>query len=182
MGAQLQNADNLAVDADGTLYVMEDFAARDIWAAKDTDGNGQAEVIGRWASLSTLEAEPSGPYFNPAIPGEAFVNIQHPRSDQDATVRLRNLSVNDPLVGDSNHDGVFTTEDLVLVFAAGKYATGQSASFEDGDWNGDQLFDERDIVDAFVSGNFRSAAAAPVNNVEAASDLVFEDDDRLPNI
>lgn len=48
--------------------------------------------------------------------------------------------------GDSNHDGVFDSSDIVLAFTAGKYETGQSATFEEGDWDGDGRFTSADIV------------------------------------
>lgn len=58
-------------------------------------------------------------------------------------------------IGDSNVDGYFDEADLTHVMQAGKYETGQSASFQDGDWNGDGVFDTRDFVDALRSGTYR---------------------------
>ncbi len=68
--------------------------------------------------------------------------------------------------GDSTLDGVFTTDDLVSVFAAGEYedtVVGNSV-WETGDWSGDMEFDTSDMVLAFQKGGYelgpRSAVSA----------------------
>lgn len=60
------------------------------------------------------------------------------------------------VVGDSNHDGIFSSSDLVAVFSAGEYEDGvdNNSSFEEGDWNGDGDFDTADLVFAFQAGNY----------------------------
>ncbi len=66
-------------------------------------------------------------------------------------------SASEPNVpGDSNHDGIFNSTDLVLTFQTGKYEDGISdnASFEEGDWNGDGDFDSGDLVYVFTFGAF----------------------------
>ena len=45
-----------------------------------------AERIGRWASLSTSGAEPTGIYFDKFNPNRAFLNVQHATSDVDRTI------------------------------------------------------------------------------------------------
>jgi hypothetical protein len=62
--------------------------------------------------------------------------------------------------GDSNHDGLFNSGDLVTVFQAGEYEDpiSDNSTFEEGDWNGDGDFDSRDIVFAFQSGGYVFAA------------------------
>jgi uncharacterized protein len=47
-----------------------------------------AESIGRWASLSTLGAEPTGLYFDPFQPNIAYINAQHTASDVDRTIEI----------------------------------------------------------------------------------------------
>jgi hypothetical protein len=64
-----------------------------------------------------------------------------------------------PIAGDANRDGLFDSSDLVLVFQAGKYETGESAIWEEGDWNGDLVFDSGDLVVAFQSGRYEQPAA-----------------------
>ena len=171
VGSEFENPDNLAIDADGNIYVVEDNSAGDIWRTLDQDGNGQAEVIGRWASVSTLGAEPTGLYFNPVVVGEAFVNIQHPSSGQDATLRLRSGGT----TGDANGDGIFDSADLVQILQRGKYLTGEPATFADGDWNGDGIFDQSDLVLALQEGNYKSGNAVAV-------DLAIADDDDFGNV
>ncbi len=50
--------------------------------------------------------------------------------------------------GDANGDGRFDQQDRVQIVVAGKYLTGQPASWADGDFNGDGVFDQRDLVAA----------------------------------
>ncbi len=67
--------------------------------------------------------------------------------------------------GDSDFNGEFNSSDLVQIFAAGKYETGQAADWGQGDWNGDMEFDSSDLVTAFAAGGYengpRQAAAVP---------------------
>ena len=57
-------------------------------------------------------------------------------------------------IGDSNLDNEFNSGDLVAVFAAGRYETGEMANWEQGDWNGDMLFNSTDLVAAFSDGGY----------------------------
>ena len=59
-------------------------------------------------------------------------------------------------MGDANHDGIFDSSDLVQIMSAGKYETGELASWEEGDWNGDLDFDTTDLVVAFQGGGFEA--------------------------
>jgi secreted PhoX family phosphatase len=90
VGSPFNSPDNLAIDADGNIYIVEDqgAGAADIWFLLDADRDGVAEGIGRWASMSTLGAEPTGLYFDPFNPNRAFVNVQHANSDTDRTIEI----------------------------------------------------------------------------------------------
>lgn len=90
VGATWSNPDNLAIDADGNIYVIEDQdgGKADIWFAKDADGDGVADAVGKWASLSTVGAEPTGLYFDTVNPNVAYVNVQHPSSGVDRLVQI----------------------------------------------------------------------------------------------
>lgn len=90
VGGVLNNPDNLAIDADGNIYIVEDQpgGSADIWLAIDADRDGVAEALGRWASMSTVGAEPTGLYFSPFDPNVAYVNVQHANSDVDRTIQI----------------------------------------------------------------------------------------------
>lgn len=90
VGDQFSSPDNLAIDADGNIYIVEDQAGgkQDSWFAKDEDNDGIAEAIGKWASLTTTGAEGTGLYFDPFRPNTAYINVQHPSSGVDRTFML----------------------------------------------------------------------------------------------
>lgn len=89
-GTAFRSPDNLAIDADGNIYIVEDQPGgiEDTWFAVDENDDGVAESIGKWASLSTLGAEATGLYFDPFNPHLAYINVQHPASGVDRTVML----------------------------------------------------------------------------------------------
>ena len=90
VGSALTNPDNLAIDASGNLYIVEDQPGgqADIWFANDANRDGVAESVSRWATLSTVGAEPSGLYFDVTNPNIAFVNVQHPGSGVDRLIQI----------------------------------------------------------------------------------------------
>jgi secreted PhoX family phosphatase len=90
VGRSFSNPDNLAIDADGNLYIVEDQPGgiEDIWFARDENHDGVAEAIGKWASLSTVGAESSGLYFDKFKPAVAYINVQHPDSKVDRTIMI----------------------------------------------------------------------------------------------
>jgi len=68
--------------------------------------------------------------------------------------------------GDADMDYLFNQEDLIMVLSAGKYLTGQPATWGEGDWNGapggeagspppgDGRFDQLDLIAALTAGNY----------------------------
>ncbi len=88
VGNQLTSPDNLAIDAEGNIYVVEDQdgGRQDTWFAQDKNNDGVAESIGKWASLTTVGAEGTGLYFDPFNPNIAYMNVQHPDSGVDRTM------------------------------------------------------------------------------------------------
>lgn len=90
VGSVFNNADNLAIDDEGNLYVIEDDGAgrANIWMAKDADNDGVAESVATWATLLVNGAEPTGLYFDKFNPNVAYVNVQHPGSGNDMLVQI----------------------------------------------------------------------------------------------
>ena len=78
------------------------------------------------------------------------------------------------LLGDANGDGRFDQEDLILVHAAGKYDTGQPATFEEGDWNGDGVFDSGDMLVAFMPGTYELAEITSPQGTDDTYDVAEE--------
>lgn len=81
----LTNPDNLAMDSLGNIYVIEDnpnssSVGGDIWMARDVDNNGVAESLDHFLSLRVNGSEATGMIFNPAVPTEFHVCVQHPSS------------------------------------------------------------------------------------------------------
>jgi hypothetical protein len=78
------------------------------------------------------------------------------------------------LPGDADQDADFDQLDLVQVQVAGKYLTGQAATWGEGDWNGapggskgnpppgNGRFDQWDIIAALASNRYRTGAHAAV--------------------
>lgn len=56
--------------------------------------------------------------------------------------------------GDANLDGHFTSADLTQAMAAGKYETGQGATWAEGDWNEDGFFTSADLAYAFANNTY----------------------------
>jgi secreted PhoX family phosphatase len=95
VGGGLRNADNVAIDHEGNIYVIEDRnggSDDDIWFAVDLNRDGDTadpgEGIGRWATNGTVGSEFTGLYFDLRKPNVAYVNIQHPQSGVDRTIEI----------------------------------------------------------------------------------------------
>lgn len=90
VGDDLTSPDNLAIDADGNIYIVEDQGApnADIWRVIDEDNDGVAEYVSRWVALQVSGAEPTGLFFSLADPNVAYVNVQHPSSGNDQTFMI----------------------------------------------------------------------------------------------
>lgn len=96
LGAAFQNPDNIAIDANGNIYIIEDRNGStddDIWFANDSNHDGDlldaGEGLARWASNGINGSEFTGLYFSKTDPNLAFVNIQHPNGGDDLTIQLQ---------------------------------------------------------------------------------------------
>ena len=76
-------------------------------------------------------------------------------------------------MGDADLNGEFGSSDLVTVFTAGKYETGNAASWAEGDWNGDGAFGSGDLVTAFTDGGYEAGPKAAVAAVPEPSSIVL---------
>ncbi len=95
VGASFQNPDNIAIDANGNVYIIEDRNGStddDIWFANDINHDGDlldaGEGLARWASNGINGSEFTGLYFSKVDPNKAWVNIQHPNGGNDLTVQI----------------------------------------------------------------------------------------------
>jgi hypothetical protein len=62
--------------------------------------------------------------------------------------------------GDATTDFRFDSADMVQVFTAGLYETGQPGDWLAGDFTGDGLFDSGDMLAAFQAGGYEASVAA----------------------
>ena len=89
--ATLNSPDNLAQDALGNIYIVEDAPngsniGGDIWFARDVNNDGVAESLDHFMSIRVDGSEATGMIFNPAKPTEFAVAVQHPDSTDLAAV------------------------------------------------------------------------------------------------
>jgi secreted PhoX family phosphatase len=107
VGSAFTNPDNLAVDADGNIYIVEDQEGgkQDTWFAIDRNNDGIAEAIGKWASLTTVGAEATGLYFDPFRPNVAYINVQHPDSGVDRTMMITAPCMKEKHERHEHHEG-----------------------------------------------------------------------------
>ena len=91
-------------------------------------------------------------------PGIAPGQRQYPTTLDRAA--LRDIGWEEATPGDANRDRIFNSNDLVSMFAAGKFETREPASWSDGDFSGDAIFNSQDLVLALSSGSYSFAAEA----------------------
>jgi secreted PhoX family phosphatase len=81
----LNSPDNLAEDALGNIYVIEDApngsaTGGDIWFVRDADSDGVAESLDHFMTIQVAGSEATGMIFNPVKPTQFVVAVQHPNS------------------------------------------------------------------------------------------------------
>jgi len=81
----LDSPDNLAQDALGNIYVIEDqpnsgSVGGDVWFVRDTDNDGVAESLDHFMSLQVNGSESTGMIFSPKDPSKFVLAVMHPTS------------------------------------------------------------------------------------------------------
>ncbi|MCA9168992.1 MAG: hypothetical protein KDB23_15065, partial [Planctomycetales bacterium] len=99
------------------------------------------------------------------------VNTDGALNDDDRKYWIGTLK--NTYTGDANLDGEFGSGDLVTVFSAGLYETGNAAGWAQGDWNGDGQFDTGDLVAAFSEGGYEAGPKAAVAAVPEPASWVI---------
>lgn len=87
----LNAPDNISMDALGNVYVIEDApngspTGGDVWFVRDTNNDGVAESLDHFMSIRVAGSEATGMIFNPKVPTEFSMAVQHPNSTDLASV------------------------------------------------------------------------------------------------
>ncbi|MBJ44547.1 MAG: hypothetical protein CMJ80_14955 [Planctomycetaceae bacterium] len=122
----------------------------------DVDGNGRLDAQDIDSMARSIQA---GHH-----PSEYDLNTDSQVNFADFQLLIESPNCLNTWIGDSDLNGQFDEQDIVVAFIAGKYLTDKEASWADGDWNGNLTFTEQDFVSAFIAGGYlqgpRSAVAA----------------------
>ncbi|MCI0654826.1 MAG: PhoX family protein, partial [Methylococcaceae bacterium] len=86
----LSGPDNLASDAAGNLYIVEDNDGEsDVWVAgPDLNQDGVSDRVALFATVTTLGSEGTGIYFSPTKPRAMYINVQHADDGNDMTMLI----------------------------------------------------------------------------------------------
>ena len=138
------NATDLDRDGDPDLVVHTDVDDRRIHWYNNVDSGGEFEHRELEASAVLGVADVDGDGDPDIVASEDGGNV---------------MWFENRVIGDSNDDGVFSTSDLVAIFAAGTFEDGvrNNGSFDVGDWNQDGEFNTSDLVFALQAGTFQSS-------------------------
>jgi hypothetical protein len=88
---EINSPDNIALDALGNVYIIEDAPngsniGGDIWFGRDTDNDGVAESLDHFMSVQADGCEATGMIFNPVKPTQFMAVVMHPDSTDLANV------------------------------------------------------------------------------------------------
>ena len=97
------------------------------------------------------------------------------KRQEDRTNLIENSTPNgfNTYIGDSNLDGQFDEQDIVVGFIAGDHLTGRPAGWAEGDWDGNLVFDDQDFVAAFIAGGYLQGARSSSAVVPEPSSLML---------
>ena len=136
---------NLETRTDNYGFYQFDFLAPGVYSVFETQPAGYldgAESVGNLGGT---------------IVADGFTNIVLRRGDIGINYNFGERPGLLDGSGDANHDGIFDSADLLLVFQAGEYEDliDNNSIFEEGDWNHDGDFTSADIVLALQYGNYK---------------------------
>jgi hypothetical protein len=138
-----------------TLYVAADKNAFRGRSEGPTGGQGLF-IVGGWEGELTMGETLTLAGADGRVVRQSLVGVPAP----DGTV-----------MGDSNADGQFDQQDIVLILQAGKYNLDEPAARAEGDWNGDGRFDQLDIVAALQAGTYRPGGLGAAADGVLAKDV-----------
>ena len=141
---------SLHFDVPSPKASLADFASPRV-----TDTNGQALPFINGVYEIWLPKDENRVLFEVRLRGDADTLPENfrLRVEEVSGVTLQPHANAYPIIampGDANGDGEWTSDDLILVLQAGKYETGQFATWAEGDWTGDGKFDSSDLLLAYA--------------------------------
>ena len=95
------------------------------------------------------------------------------KADRDNLIESPSPDGFDTYIGDSDLNGQFDEQDIVAGFTAGKYLTGDAASWAEGDWDGNLAFDDQDFLAAFIAGGYLQGTRGATAAVPEPSSLIL---------
>ncbi len=110
----------------------------------DFNGDGMLDIMDLDQLTSEIQAGATDSMFDLNMSGTVDIG--------DRTFWV--TDIRSTWIGDANLDGEFNSSDFVEVFQAGKYETGETATWNEGDWNGNGQFESSDFVAAFQDGGY----------------------------
>lgn len=156
---------NLA-DADGNTISTSNFGSVEVSGDLNSDGVVNVQDINQLCSA--LQNNSNDLQFD--------LNSDRQFDLDDHASLIQSLIGTD--FGDANLDGRFDSQDLTLVFQAGKYEDGRlgNSLWQEGDWNCDGDFTSKDLVAAFAGEGFvAEATGLPLHQIASALNGLFSD-------
>lgn len=157
--------------ADMNIYPLNDpFSSDETWNSAGSQANNGISSAERGQRMATYRG--NGGFVNLGNVGKSWVsNVYHGVGDNDGivldflnngsrTIQDVDLRVDYWTAGDADRNNQFNSTDLVTIFQAGKYETGQAADWDEGDFNHDGVFNSSDIVVALATGTYQGANGA----------------------
>ena len=95
----------------------------------DYNANGELDVRGLGSAGGAIAGGENPPEYD--LNGDGVVDY-----DGDRVMWVKELKKT--WIGDADLNGEFNSGDIVEVFVAGKYETGEEATWDEGDWDGEQ--------------------------------------------